>query len=260
MTKLHCLGTAGYHPSESRHTSSFFLDTPSILLDAGTSVFRLKSLLRSKSLSILLSHAHLDHVMGLTFFWDLLAPHTPLETIHLYATEAKLKAIQTHLFHPDLFPVIPPFEFHTLEELGTRFQLGSSQCTWFPVEHPGGAIAFRLDMPGGSLGYVTDTTCETGADYWKEVQGVDWLIHECNFTDAPQERQMAIHTGHSWTSAVLSAAKDHGVDRLILTHLNPLAEDRDPIGLEASKRALGTHFPDQIYLAEDGKSFDLSVR
>jgi hypothetical protein len=39
--KLHCLGTAGYHPSDNRHTACFFLPDQGIALDAGSSVFRL---------------------------------------------------------------------------------------------------------------------------------------------------------------------------------------------------------------------------
>lgn len=273
MTKLHCLGTAGYHPSETRHTSCFFLDKPSILFDAGTPVFRLRELLTAPNLSILLSHTHLDHVMGLTYFWDLIAPHTPLQTVHLYAQQKKLDAIERHLFHPDLFPVIPPFVFHPLEQLGNRFSLGDAECTWFEVEHPGGAVGFRLDFPDYSIGYVTDTTCAIDAAYWKHIQGVDWLIHECNFTDEPRDREMAVHTGHSWTSEVLQAALEHGIERLILTHLNPMADDRDPLGFaggsgtEWSQRSVdsrraycGQASSRKLHVATDLLVLDLPVR
>ena len=193
--KLHCLGTAGYHPNEFRHTSCFFLPEAGIVLDAGTSVFRLQSLIQSDTLSILLSHTHLDHSMGLTFFWDLLGGKTPLKHIHVYAQQEKIDAIRDHLFHPALFPVIPPFVFHSLESLGSSFSIGKAVCTWFPIEHPGGAVGYRVKLPGVDLAYVTDTTCEVNAAYWGEIQGVDWLIHECNFLD--EEEKMAIHTGHS---------------------------------------------------------------
>lgn len=258
--KLHCLGTAGYHPSEARHTACFFLPEPGIAFDAGSSLFRLHGLIATESISVLLSHTHLDHVMGLTFFWDLLGGNTPLERIHIYAQREKIEAIREHLFHPSLFPVIPPFEWHVLEDLGPRFELGGAKCTWFPLEHPGGAVGYRLDFPGVSLAYVTDTTCEDDSEYWRNLQGVDWLVHECNFTD--QEKKMARHTGHSWPTEVVAQATKHGVERLILTHFNPMVSHPDPVGLREvlQKRRL-ENTPEQaprlIELARDNMAFEL---
>jgi ribonuclease BN (tRNA processing enzyme) len=253
--KLHCLGTAGYHPSPTRHTASFFLEEANVLLDAGTGVFRLDQLLHGPELSILLSHAHLDHVVGLSYFWDLVSA-TPLEKIHVYGERRKLEDIRQHLFHPSLFPVQPPLQWHDIEENVKPWKLGEAECEWFPLEHPGGSIGYRLRFPSVDLAYVTDTTSQHDSGYWSKIQGVDWLIHECNFPDS--EREMAERTGHSWTSAVLENAYKHGIQRLILTHVNPLADDRDPIGLAAATARLGSRTPSQILLASDSTVVDLS--
>lgn len=253
--KLHCLGTAGYHPNETRHTACFFLPESGIVLDAGTSLFRLQSLIQTKTLSVLLSHTHLDHVMGLTFFWDLLGGNTPLERIAIYAKQEKIDAIRDHLFHPALFPVIPPFEWHALESLGKTFALADSQVTWFDVEHPGGAVGYRLNFPKVSLAYVTDTTCEDDSDYWKHLQGVDWLVHECNFGE--DETKMARHTGHSWPSAVISQACRHSVDRLILAHFNPMVVGSDPVGLRQLLKDPSVRVPKLLELAQDNTCYDL---
>ncbi len=47
----------------------------------------------------------------------------------------------------------------------------------------GGSVGYRIDWPEVSLGYITDTTCQDDSEYWSYLKGVDWLIHECNFTD-----------------------------------------------------------------------------
>jgi ribonuclease BN (tRNA processing enzyme) len=253
--KLHCLGTAGYHPSESRHTACFILPKPGIVLDAGTSVFRLKPLIQTKTISLLLSHTHLDHSMGLTFFWDLLGGNTSLERIELYAKQDKIDAIKEHLFHPSLFPVIPPFEWRPLESLGSTFQLGEAQCTWFDVEHPGGAVGYRLDFPEVSLAYVTDTTCEDRSNYWAKIQGVDWLVHECNFTDS--EIELARHTGHSWPSAVIAKAAEYDVEHLVFTHFNPKVDRVDPIDLGRVLVNSKVRSPRWIDLAQDNAVYDL---
>ena len=253
--KLHCLGTAGYHPSATRHTSCLFIPDESLMLDAGTGLFRAEPLIQGEEISILLSHSHLDHVFGLTFFLDLVAI-TPLRRIHVYGERAKLEAIQKHLFHELLFPILPPLEWHPIENLGKCFTLGNAQCHWFPLIHPGGSVGYRIDWPAMSLAYVTDTTAAPDADYWDKIQGVDWLIHECNFSD--EWIELAIKTGHSWTSAVLESAAAAGIPRLILTHINPLAGDTDPLGLSTLASKNSKAMPDHIVVASDFTIIDLS--
>lgn len=252
--KLHCLGTAGYHPNESRHTSCYAIPELELVLDAGSGFFRLGKLIQSDTLHILLSHAHLDHVFGLTFVLDFLAT-TPLRNVHVYGESEKLKAIREHLFHPLLFPVPPDFYWHNLEECGNRFSIGTSHVSWFPLEHPGGSVGYRIDTQTTSLAYITDTTCYPRSPYWSEIQGVEWLLHECNFPDEYEE--LAIKTGHSWTTAVLEAAKKQRIKRLLLSHVNPIGDEHDPIGLTAATAKNLRNTPEQIVLAHDRLIVDL---
>ena len=253
--KLHCLGTAGYHPSATRHTSCYFIPEISLLLDAGSGVFRLGDLIHQEEISILLSHAHLDHVFGLTFFLDFVAT-TPLRKIHVYGERAKLEAVQTHLFHELLFPVLPPIDWHPVEDLGPEFLLNGAKCRWFLLDHPGGSVGYRIDWQGLSFAYITDTTASPQSAYWSEIQGVDWLIHECNFSD--EWVDLAIKTGHSWTSAVLESVANAGISRLILAHINPLAGERDPLDLARATAKLALKTPSQIVVASDSLVIDLS--
>jgi ribonuclease Z len=253
--KLHCLGTAGYHPNDTRQTTSFFISEANLLLDAGTGVFRLDKLIRDPELSILLSHAHLDHVVGLTYFLDLVGT-TPLQRIHVYGEERKLKAIQEHLFHEAIFPVLPPLVWHPIDSEPGPWQVGQTSVTWFPLQHPGGSVGYRLQLPGVSLAYVTDTTSRHDSSYWSKIQGVDWLIHECNFRDEQQE--LAERTGHSCISAVLENAHRNGIQRLIFMHMNPMEKGPDPMGLAAATARLGEKTPPYILLATDSTAIDLS--
>src|SRR5579872_4955850 len=59
------LGTGGYHPNGRRHTASILLPEIGVALDAGTSLFRVPERLSTRELSIFLTHAHLDHIVGL---------------------------------------------------------------------------------------------------------------------------------------------------------------------------------------------------
>ncbi|MCY2973465.1 MAG: ribonuclease Z [Planctomycetota bacterium] len=245
---VHFLGTAGYHPGERRQTSCVFLPEAGVMFDAGTGIFRATPLIAKESLHIFLSHAHLDHVFGLTCLLDIV-PKTILKKVYVYAEQAKIDAIRNGMLHPLLFPAELPVEWVSLESLGDSLTLNDAVVRWFPLTHPGGSVGYRMDWEDLSLAYVTDTTADDTSPYWNEVREVDWLIHECNFCDS--EIEFARMTGHSWTSAVLKGAKKARVQRLVMTHLQPLSENADPVDLAGSlakHRDLG---PDQIILADD---------
>ncbi len=234
--KLILLGTGGYHPSDSRHTACLMLPTAGIVLDAGTAMFRVRDWLETDHLDILLTHAHLDHVVGLTFIFDVLyKKHVSRVTAHLAAE--KIAAVREHLFAEPIFPVEPPFDFSPVESLE---QLGDCRVTWFPLEHPGGSIGYRLDWNDRSMAYVTDTVADENAAYVRLIEDVDLLVHECYFAD--EANGYARRTGHSWARAVASVAQKARVGRLALVHVNPVLNEYDPIGMHVVKDI----FPDAV--------------
>jgi ribonuclease BN (tRNA processing enzyme) len=197
-----------------------------VVLDAGTGMYRVRNWLRTPALDIFLTHAHLDHVVGLTFLFDVLYQKS-VERVTVHGEADKLAAIQKHLFAPPLFPAQPPI---TWQPLNGPVTLGDGgRLTYFPLEHPGGAIGFRLDWPGKSLAYVTDTTAKPSASYLERITGVDLLVHECYFTD--ERDAWAEKTGHSCLTAVAQLAAAAQVGRMVLVHVNPLDADQ-PSGAE----------------------------
>lgn len=148
--QLQFLGTAGYHPSETRHTSCYFLPESGILLDAGTGMFRLPSRLQTDTLDILLSHAHLDHVVGLTFLLGILYQR-PVATVRVWGERAKLDAVRTLLGSELIFPIALPVTWHAIDEnkseTASPLSVAGTTVTWRPQEHPGGSVAYRIEWP-----------------------------------------------------------------------------------------------------------------
>ena len=107
------------------------------------------------------------------------------------------------------------------------------RLTYFPLDHPGGSLGFRLDWPDRSLAYVTDTVAREDADYVEQIRGVDLLVHECYFADDLAD--LATLTGHSHTTPVASVARAADVGRLVLVHVNPLINAQDPVGLATAQ-------------------------
>jgi len=243
------LGTTGYHPNDLRQTACYLLPTSGTVFDAGTGMYRLTKCLERDELDIFLSHAHLDHVVGLTFLLETQFLR-PLKRLTVHGAAAKLAAVREHLFHTDLFPVPIDVEWRPLPEAGPVRLCDGGAVTFFDLEHPGGSLGYRVDWPQKSLAYVTDVTAAAGADYIAAVHGVDLLMHECNFDDAvPLE--FALETGHSRTSEVAAVAKAAEVGRLLLIHLAPHKNEVDPVGLDVARQI----FPN-TEIAEDMKTVE----
>lgn len=221
--QLHCLGTAGYHPSEERHTSCYFLPESGIVLDAGTGMFRLAELIQTPSLDILLSHAHLDHILGLTFLLDVLHQH-PVEKLRIWGEREKLDAIREHLFSRLLFPVQIQAEWCAIDDL-VQFSIGDCNVTWRPQRHPGSSVGYRLqwEQKDLSLLYLTDTTGDTSADASRWYADADLMMHECYFLTA--QAKWAEKTGHTWAGRLAEIAVAATPARLLMTHVNPLDDD-----------------------------------
>jgi ribonuclease BN (tRNA processing enzyme) len=230
---LEFLGTAGYHPSESRHTSCAIIENAApdrhFVLDAGSSFFRLIGRPLPKHMDIFLSHAHLDHVFGLTFYLDMIyASPTPCE-LTIYGAHECLDAV-LNLFDSPLFPVAYRGQSVVMEP-GQPLNIGGVQVSTHPLTHPGGSLAYRFDWPGKSLAYVTDTF---GDDrYIPFITDVDLLIHERNFCN--DRKELAELSGHCTTEDVIRVAIQSRARRLVVTHFDPLA-DGDPLDEDHLRR------------------------
>jgi ribonuclease BN (tRNA processing enzyme) len=238
--RLLFLGTGGYHPNERRHTAGILIPELGVMFDAGTCAFRAPPRLFSNELDIFLTHPHLDHIIGLTY---LLVPLSlkQIDKCRIHASPTTIDAVRQHLFSQPLFPVLPPFDFLPLAQQ-VDVAGGRGTLTHHPLQHPGGSLGFVLEVDGKRIAYITDTTVD--GSYTDFIRGADLLIHECYFPDSLSE--WAAKTGHSHTSPVAMLARDAGVKRMYLTHIDPQRSDDDPIDIAAA-RAI---FP-ETYVAED---------
>ncbi len=258
--KLHCLGTAGYHPNDTRHTSCYFLAEHGILLDAGSGIFRIRDLLKTTHLDILLSHAHLDHSFGLTFLLDVLY-ESPVKDVRIWGQQDKLDAIREHVFAELMFPVELSADWIAIDET-PEFRVGDFDVGWCDQPHPGGSVGYRLcgneDGAGKKLVYLTDTTGVTEPAATRRASGADLMLHECYFRSSQSE--WAEKTGHSWSGRVAEVAMAAKPKSLLLTHVNPIEPKPEELVGEVvsaiSEAGLDRSDAIEVRLAADGDVID----
>jgi ribonuclease BN (tRNA processing enzyme) len=217
-----------------------------IVFDAGTAMFRVREHVQTPTLDVFLSHAHLDHVVGLTYLLNVVRERS-IKEVRVHGEASKLAAVQRSLFSEVLFPVLPDVSWTPLSTPVSL--LCGATIRYFPLKHPGGSVGYRVDWSDRSMAYVTDTTAALDAEYVNEIRDVDLLVHECNFRDG-LESQAAL-TGHSCTSEVARVAAAARVRRLVLVHINPLADLTDPVGIEAAQAI----FPETV-IGHDAAAID----
>ena len=227
--EVRLLGTGGWLPTDERETACMYVRSgPDVLLlDAGTGARRLITepalLAGVERLHVVLSHFHLDHVMGLAALAGLdLEREIWMPARHLAGMPAD-----------EVFErlVGPPF-FTGTDVVGTPRELdGGREIGPFQVEirvqhqHPGKTIAVKVD---GKLAYCIDTAYDP--ENIGFARGASILLHEsfwsADTTDDP---------GHTAAGEAGRLAAESGVERLVLVHINP--EDCDDDELATSARA-----------------------
>jgi len=241
--KLVVLGSNGYRPNDLGHTACYAIPELGIILDAGTGLYRMVDYLQTEQLDVFLSHDHPDHVTGLTnlefIFWrkklrDKIARGSKESVLppRFDPPGESRRRVRVHLAPEHLENVqyqVQKFADHDMIEYvpmkaDEEFSSGI-RITSFPVEHRKGqlCLGFRLDHPGGSLAYVTDTYGEPDASYAGIIQGVDVLFHDCCVSD--DDPDYARRLGHSHITPVAQLAAEAQVGRLVLIHLSAMRPD-----------------------------------
>lgn len=218
--KMTVLGSGGWIPTSARQTSCYLVTsgTDALILDAGTGLGKLHiepSLLDGvQTVTVALSHFHLDHVIGLGFIsasWLVDREVTIAGPGAMSYSCPTRSVVEGRLLDAPLLTA-SPLAAARWAELG-RDDLsfaGHEVMVWEQRRHSLPSIGFRI---GNLLAYCTDT--EFDPQTIRHVGGVATLLHEAwEPTDAER--------GHTSGEEAAKIAVEAGVSRLVLTHSHPL--------------------------------------
>jgi ribonuclease BN (tRNA processing enzyme) len=164
--KLRVLGCSGSIAAGNR-TTSFLLDHD-VLVDAGTGVGDLELEELARIDHILLSHSHLDHVLGIPLLADsvmrMRLEQHPFKPIRVYGLTQTLDALRRHLFNDVLWPDftrLPEPDRAILEliplECGQRLWVGGKHVEVLPAVHTVPAVGYAVETSSGWWVYTGDT-------------------------------------------------------------------------------------------------------
>ncbi len=259
---IRCWGARGSIPVSGEPYRRYGGDTPCIevrtkqdqivIVDAGSGIRRLGNLLMAegrRSLTLLFTHAHWDHIMGFPFFKPIYQRDVSIELLGCPFAQASVKKMISAIMAPPNFPV--NFEDITArirygETCRLAFEIGSLKITPIAISHPNQGMGYRIEEEGKSFVFLTDnelTHRHPGGLSYEEyrafAQGADLLVHDAEYLD--EEYRLTRTWGHSVYTDALRLALDAGVARLGLFHHNQERSDQalDQMVEDCRNRAAG---------------------
>ena len=251
-------GTRGSLPTPGNRTQKYGGNTPCvtvryddtlIIIDAGTGIrdFGLDLLQQNndwnsdRSLHLLLSHTHWDHIQGLPFF----APaYTDNVKLTIYGSPHKgtfLESILQGQMDVNYFPVeMNAFaaDISITEISEEKIQIGALTIDWQEqIFHPGGSVRFRFHAGGKKMVYASDVELNKifcsekqsreskmmASEYNDFIHGADLLIADAQYTE--EEYFSKVGWGHTTIPLILDIAHKQNVRQLALFHHEPQHSD-----------------------------------
>lgn len=278
--KVTLWGTRGSVAAPGPDTARYGGNTPCVevrgdngqmlILDAGSGIRRLGTTVPAEigRLDIMLTHLHLDHILGLGFFGPL---HNPNLEVNIWGPASTTMSLGRRLMRY-LSP--PYFPLH-LNELPCKLSLhevasGTLVAQGFEVSfdlvcHPGPTVAYRVVSPGGSIiTYIPDHEPALGVEPfplspdWTSgydlAHGADLLIHDSQYTDEEYEERMG--WGHSTLAHALAYAELVEAKQFVTFHYDPSHDDAKLDSRFAESRAR-KDLPFRFSPGMEGDTFEL---
>jgi phosphoribosyl 1,2-cyclic phosphodiesterase len=231
---------------------------PTLALDAGTGLRSLTGLLGGNAFqgSLLLSHLHWDHVMGVPFF---AAGDRDASRVDVYLPAQdglSGRDLLAQLLSPPAFPITPEglrgtWTFNAVPP--GPFKADGFEVTACEVAHKGGrTYAYRIASDGASVAYAPDHAPAAGVtdSVLESLAGVDVLIHDAQFLEP--ERAIADDYGHATVADAVALAERIGAGTLVLFHHGP---NRSDDALDRITDGLTTDLP--VVVAREGLELEV---
>lgn len=197
-----------------------------ILVDAGTGICDLSLAEMAALTDVFLTHAHLDHTIGLAFIADNRLGRAQ-QPLRVHGQAATLSRLQAHVFNWEVWPdfsVLPDAAHPTLSfvtEAAGPVSCSGLEFIPFPVFHTIPAVGYAVRHANGIFAFTGDTG--SGEQPWAALNAfkrLDHLMIEVSYTNEFDDRAaVARHLTPARLAAGLARLRHR--PELLLTHAKP---------------------------------------
>jgi ribonuclease BN (tRNA processing enzyme) len=244
--KIQVLGCSGSIARDCR-TTSFLLDED-VLIDAGTGVGDLSLDALERIDHILLTHSHLDHVLGVPLLADSVLRRRKLRgapPILVHALPETIAVLQAHLFNNQLWPDfsrLPTADDPVLRfvpfAIGDTLDIRDRRIEVLSARHSVPACGFVVHARPGTRGaWVFSGDTGPNRAFWERIAQfpVAHIVIETAFSET--EARLAEVSGHHCPSSLAAELAGAPADASIyITHIKPGEIDAVMAGLRALKQ------------------------
>ncbi|NQU40445.1 MAG: MBL fold metallo-hydrolase [Lentisphaerae bacterium] len=230
-------------------TTCFSLETEEglLVIDTGTGLRHVTQELADRAdlppITVLLTHLHMDHLIGLPSFTPLYSSHAQIRFMADPNREGSWKNALRAFMRKPYWPIglneaDANLEFDSLPEAEPSMTIYGVTVTWCAIPHPQQCVAYRLESPECSVVIATDVEFTPGAipdDFVAFCRGARHLIFDAHFT--PAEIAHYKGWGHSTWEVGVELAKAADIARLVLTHHSPKRRDAEVDAVVETARA-----------------------
>ncbi len=198
--KIRVLGCSGAE-FPGHNPPGFLLDNE-ILFDAGSLTNVLDENAQHKIGNIFITHAHLDHIRGISFLADNIIVAKRKQRVNIISIPSVLNTIKKNLLNDSLWPdftMIPDYENAVLRyravKAGSSLRIGDYKISLHKVNHSVPAVGYLVEGGNKKRFFYTGDTGPTGST-WEKIgdRKLNCLIIETSFPN--KMRDMAVLTGH----------------------------------------------------------------
>ena len=227
-----------------------------LILDAGTGILSLEKELKNKypdypmgvpDLVVLLSHLHLDHIIGLSAFTPICHKEVKMSLYSFSHDDRPIKEQIFGVFRPPYWPVIiaeANVDCISISE-GISFNIGSLTVLPFAAAHADNTYNFYITNGKSSVVYLID--CEIAAlrpDSYQKLVGIckdaDVIVFDAAYS--PEDYEKRRGWGHSTYEDGVKLAFEANCKYMLFTHYSPEYESDE---INRWSRDLESRYPDK---------------